>query len=200
MRKTLFWLTLATVPAWALPPAGHLGAIVLLYMVYGICATACLGWALLAAVVWRRKVRGAARALSRKPTPSLIMGVLALGWVLLSIGIAENAGGLFGALAMVMLLIFIGLLMAGLPGLLQKLGRGFLQLQGNEGSPPREIFWGAVLIFSAGAFPYLGWLLLLGAGVTSAGGALLSMFMPNEEEAPDIGPREGQATKHLIET
>ena len=183
MRKLPLWILGAVVlmasPAYANPKmlAGMLAYGVLASMLGAVC----VGWATLAAVVWRKRVVMASHGLSDRPTASLVMGFLAFAWLLLSMGLAENAGGIFGPLAIVMLIAFVGLLLAGLPALLQKLGRGFFSLRGMERDYAVEIMWGGILLFLAGALPWLGWLLLLGSALACSGAALLSWIAPRAE-------------------
>lgn len=179
-RWTFTLMLLLMAPAYANPKA--LTGVLTYGVLAAMLGAVSIGWATLAAVVWRKRVIMAAQGLSERPTASLVMGTLAFGWLLLSMGLAQNAGGPFGLLAVAMLIAFVGLLLAGLPALLQKLGRGFFALRGMERDYAVEIMWGGILLFLAGALPWLGWLLLLGSAVACSGAALLSWFAPKAEE------------------
>lgn len=192
MKKwlALFLLVLTAAPVWAAPGnPGNLVGVLLLVLLYGILSASCIGWALLAVVVWRPRVQKAGRLLNQRPGASFFMGLLSLGWWLLSIAVAERIK-VFGLVVVLTSVLLIGLVMAGLPALLVQLGRGLMHLEERNFGPVMQVILGGCLLFLAGGLPWLGWLLLLGSGLTAAGSSLLSYFIPEPGEAPaDDNPR-----------
>lgn len=176
MRK-VFAVVLMPGLAWAAPGPDKLIGLLLVYLVYFAVVLCAVGGALFAAVVLRARVESAGHALEKRPGASWLMGVLSLGWLLLSFGIAERAPGL-GIFAVLTVVLLVGLVLLGLPALLSRLGHGLLRLDEREASPARRIGLGGALLFLAGGFPWLGQLLLVMAFLTSGGAALLSFVLP----------------------
>ncbi|MCA9796417.1 MAG: hypothetical protein KC910_31635 [Candidatus Eremiobacteraeota bacterium] len=176
MRKILA-IVLFPGLAWAAPGPDKVVGLLLLYLAYFALVCCAVGFALFSAVVFNARVRSAGLALEKRPGASWLMGVLSIGWLLLSFGIAERAPGL-GIFAVITVVLLVGLVLLGLPALLSRLGQGLLRLDEREASQARRIALGGALLFLAGGFPWLGQLLLVMAFLTSAGAALLSFVLP----------------------
>lgn len=162
-------------PAWAGP--GEVFAGVAVYIIYTILAVSLVGWSLLVSVLARRKVELTAKVLQQRPLASFFMGLLSLGWLFLAGGIADKAGGgIGGLLVLVTLSILIFCALIGLPAILVGLGRRAAPLWDTRMNLPKELFLGALILFTAGGFPWLGQLLLLGVLIWSSGGAVLGFF------------------------
>ncbi len=171
--------------AWA-GPAQNLAAFFFLYLVYFAICLCAVGWALFSAVVWSERVRRSGGALQKRPGASFFMGLLSIGWLLLSMGMAEAAPAA-GILVLFTLVFLVGLVLLGLPALLARLGGGLLRLDDRQATPLRQIAVGGFLLFLAGGFPWLGQLLLLMAFLTAAGSALLSFVMAEARAADEDG-------------
>lgn len=177
-RSTLtigLW-ALTSMPAFAADKAQGPIAILVVYILYAVVACCLVGWSFLVSLLARPRVELASKTLNLRPMASFIMGLLCLGWLLLSFVIAEAAKGIGGLLVLVTLSILILCAMVGLPAIFVGLGRRASQYFPNESSLPKELFVGALVLFAAGGFPWLGQLLLLGVLVWALGGAVLSVF------------------------
>lgn len=171
-------LLLTAGPALAAP--GNLaafGTLVVVYLGYAMLAATVIGWGLLGAVVWTDRVLMAGRALVQKPFASWFLGLSGGVALLLLLAVAEKVrpAALVFFLCFV---VYVGLLLLGLPALMGRLGQGVLQLDHREASPLRQVLLGGLLLALAGGLPLLGIILLVMALVTAAGAAMLSFVMP----------------------
>ena len=182
MRPALALLLLST-PALAKGDEANLPALLMLYMLYGIVAVCLTGWSLLVLLMARGKVEAAARTLGQRPLASFVMGLLCFGWLLLSLGLAKGLGGLGGLLVLITLSILILCALLGFPAILLGLGRR-AGLAFNLGAwAARDVGLGALVLLSAGGFPWLGQLLLAVLTVWACGGAVLSLLASTKSSA-----------------
>ena len=175
-RVALALVGLTSAPALAAGKAEGPLAVLLVYILYAIIAACLVGWSFLVSLLARPRVELASKTLATRPMASFIMGLLCLGWLLLSFVIAEAAKGVGGLLVLVTLSILILCAMVGLPAIFVGLGRRASQYFPKNSSLPKELFVGALVLFAAGGFPWLGQLLLMGLLVWALGGSVLSLF------------------------
>lgn len=155
---------------------------VVAYLLYALIVVCLVGWSFLVTVLVRRRVELTARILQKRPLASFAMGVLSLGWLILSLVIGGQAGGLGGVLVLVTLSILILCALVGMPAILIGLGRRADHLWGGRVSLPRQLLLGSAILFAAGGFPWLGQLLLFGVVIWSSGGAVLGFFAGDSSE------------------
>ena len=170
-------------PAVAAGPVEKAVVGVAFYAIYALVALCLVGWSFLVTALVRRRVELTARVLQRRPLASFLMGLLSLGWLLLSLIIGDKAGGLGGLLVVVTFSILILCSLVGLPAILVGLGGRASEMWESSASLPRKLLLGAAILFSAGGFPWLGQLLLVGVLLWSCGGAVLGFFSGEPGEA-----------------
>jgi hypothetical protein len=194
MRRTLFLMAALAMPAVAGPADGALAGLAV-YGLYGLMSCFLVGWAFLVTTLVRPRVELTAQVLQKRPLASFLMGLLSLGWLFLAVVIANAAPGLGGLLIVVTLSILILCALVGLPAILVGLGHRASQLWDRHLSLPKEMLLGAVILFTAGGFPWLGQLMLIGLLLWSCGGAVLGFFAggPREEK------ERAEATTLVIE-
>lgn len=182
VRVLLALLLLAT-PALAKPGDANLPGILILYLLYGIIAVCLTGWSFLVLLMAREKVEAAARTLGQRPLASFVMGLLCFGWLLLSLGLAKGWGGLGGLLVLITFSVLILCALLGFPAILLGLGRRAGVALNLAAWAARDVGLGALVLLSAGGFPWLGQLLLVGLTIWACGGAVLSLLAGNETPA-----------------
>ncbi len=175
-RHALVILGFLAAPALAKGGAEPLLVAVLVYLVYLIVSSCLVGWSLLVLAVGRRRVETTSKTLQDRPLASFVMGLLCLGWLLLSLGLAKPLGGLGNLLVLFTLSALIIGSLVGLPAILVGLGRRLAPLWGRPLSVIQEMLVGGAVLAAAGGFPWLGQLMLVGMLIWSCGGAVLSMF------------------------
>lgn len=185
MKRGLLLFCLSA-PALAGPAEGPLAGIAV-YGLYGLLATCLVGWAFLVTTLVRSRVEMTAQVLQRRPLASFVMGLLSLGWLFLAAVVANAAPKVGGLLVVITLSILILCALVGLPAILVGLGRRASTLWEGSLSLPKEMLLGALILFSAGGFPWLGQLLLVGLLLWSCGGAVLGMFAGAPKETPIKG-------------
>jgi len=111
------------------------------------------------------------------------MGLLSLGWLLLSLVIAKSAGPVGGLLVVGTVSVLILCALVGMPAILIGLGRRASWMFEGALGVPRQLVLGALLLFAAGGLPWLGYLLLAGVFLWSLGGAVLGFFSGELREA-----------------
>lgn len=155
------------------------------YALYALVSTSLVAWSFLVVTLVRRRVELTAQVLQKRPLASFAMGLLSLGWLLLALFIAKAAKGVGGLLVVVTFSVLILCALVGLPAILVGLGRRASRLWEGQFGLPRELLLGAVILFAAGGFPWLGQLLLLGLLIWSCGGAVLGFFagLPRDLES-----------------
>lgn len=168
-------LALAT-PALAEPGDANLRGLLFLYLLYGIVSFCLAGWSFLVLLMARGKVELTARTLSQRPLASFVMGMLCFGWLLLSLALAKTLGGLGGLLVLITLSVLTLCALLGFPAILIGLGRRASEALHLSSWPAREVGLGALVLFSAGGFPWLGQLLLAGLTVWACGGSVLGLL------------------------
>lgn len=162
---------------------------ILVYIFYTMVAICLVGWSFLVTTLVRRRVELTSQVLQTRPLASFAMGLLSLGWLFLSLVVGDKAGGLGGLLIVATLTVLILCALVGLPAILVGIGRKAAPLWGGSFSLPRQLLLGSLILFTAGGFPWLGQILLLGLLVWSSGGAVLGFFAGspiqevNEEES-----------------
>lgn len=183
MRRTAALRTLALValsaPAWAAPGDANLPGLLILYLLYGIISFCLAGWSFLVLLMARGKVENTARTLGQRPLASFVMGMLCFGWLLLSLALANSLGGLGGFLVLVTLSVLTLCALLGFPAILMGLGRRASAALHLSSWAAREVALGALVLFSAGGFPWLGQLLLAGLTIWACGGAVLGLLAGN---------------------
>lgn len=200
MRKWQAGLIIALLAAPALAKGGAepLLVAVLVYLIYMIVSSCLVGWSLLVLAVGRRRVETTSKTLQDRPLASFVMGLLCLGWLLLSLGLAKPLGGLGGLLVLFTLSALVICALVGLPAILFGLGRRLAPLWGRPVSVIQEMLMGGFVLMAAGGFPWLGQLMLVGMLIWSCGGSVLSMFagddgktknLPKDEEEVDLNTR-----------
>lgn len=177
-------------PALAKGGAEPVLAILIVYVIYGIISACLMGWSLLVMAVGRRRVEATSMTLQNRPLASFVMGVLCIGWLLLSLGIAEAVKGLGGLLVLFTLSVLTICALVGMPAILVGLGRRIAPLWGRPVSVIHEMLIGGVVLAAAGGFPWLGQLLLVGMLVWSSGGAILSMFASPSTKTKELAAQE----------
>lgn len=177
------------VPALAGPLEKPLAglAVCVLYCLLVVCL---LGWAFLVTALVRPRVEATAQVLRKRPLASFLMGLLSLGWLFLSLVIAEALKGIGGLLVVFTLSVLLLCALVGLPAILVGLGRRASQTWGSHLSLPKEMLLGGGILFAAGGFPWLGQLLLVGMLLWSCGGAVLALFAGEPREAEVSDPEE----------
>jgi hypothetical protein len=153
-----------------------------LYVLYAMVACCLLGWSFLVTVMVRKRVELTARVLQQRPLASFFMGLLSLGWLILSFVVGQAAGGLGVLLILATLTILILCALIGLPAILVGLGRRASRMFDGYLGLPKQLSLGALILFSAGGFPWLGQLLLIGVLLWSSGGAVLGFFSGDVRE------------------
>lgn len=167
----------------------NLPGLLILYLLYGIVSVCLTGWSFLVLLMARSKVEGAARTLGQRPLASFVMGLLCFGWLLLSLGLAKGLGGLGGLLVLVTLSVLVLCALLGFPAILLGLGRRAGVALNLAAWAVRDVGLGALVLMSAGGFPWLGQLLLVGLTIWACGGAVLSLLAGGESPAESSGLR-----------
>lgn len=175
-------------PAAAQGQDGNPGGVLMLFLIYGILAGSLLGWSVLVLLMAPGKVESAARSLAARPLACFVMGLLCCGWLLLSLGLARPLGRPGGLLVVLTLSVLVVCSLLGLPAILTGLGRRAGHALGWSSNALHEVAMGAVILFSAGSLPWLGWLLLAGIAVWACGGAVLSFLAGSSAAAAGRGP------------
>lgn len=166
----------------AAPGPEKLLAGILIYIFYTMVAICLVGWSFLVTTLVRKRVELTSQVLQTRPLASFVMGLLSLGWLFLSLVVGDKAGGLGGLLIVATLTILILCALVGLPAILVGVGRKAAPLWGGSFSLPRQLLLGSLILFTAGGFPWLGQILLLGLLVWSSGGAVLGFFAGSPQQ------------------
>lgn len=185
MRRLFVTLSLFTwcaLPA-AAGPMEKMVTGVAFYAVYSMVAVCLVGWSFLVTALVRPRVELTARLLQKRPLASFFMGLASLGWLLLSLIVGNKAGGIGGVLVVATFSVLILCSLVGMPAILYGLGDRVWAMTEGKPSLPKKLLLGSLVLFSAGGFPWLGQLLLLGVLVWSCGGAVLGFFAGEPADA-----------------
>jgi hypothetical protein len=182
MMRTLTLMAGLATPALARPAEGALVGIAI-YGLYSLLSCFLVGWAFLVTTLVRPRVELTSQILQKRPLASFFMGLLSLGWLFLAVFIANAAPRIGGLVVVATLSVLILCALVGLPAILVGLGRRASQLWDSKLSLPKEMLLGALILFAAGGFPWLGQLLLVGLLLWSCGGAVLGFFAGGPREA-----------------
>ncbi len=161
-------------PAWA--QGEHPGGVLILFIIYGFLAASLLGWSVLVLLTARARVERTFQTLGQRPLASFVMGLLCCGWLLLSLGLAKALPGVGGLLVLVTLSVLTFCSLLGLPAILLGVGTRAHQALGTTRTALHQLGLGALILFSAGSLPWLGWLMLAGVAIWACGGAVLALL------------------------